>query len=149
MTPSHGHRFHAQAFLSSVLHPIEMVKGRDAVAGWLATLGLPPVPRWHVEITLAAAPTTTLHIGLYEEEWGFAFRHANRASWIRVIDAPFVHGRDDFDLLAVTPELHDMPAFIARLEHHHGITLPRSTGTIRSNIPNALPRVRAWLEQMR
>ena len=121
--------------------------GRDEAAAWLRGLELAYVPRWHVEVALDAGPTR-FHINIYEEEWGFAFRHAGRASWIRVVDRPFVHGRDDFDLLARTPALHRLKSFIVELEREHGIELRRDAATIRTNVPDGAPRVRAWLARI-
>lgn len=118
--------------------------GRDAAHAWLQSIGLQPVPRWHVEVSLEAG-TSRFHLNVYAEEWGFAFHHARRSSWIRVTDIPFVHGRDDFGLLATTPDIFGIGAFVKKLEAEHQIELPRATAIVRSNIENAAPAVRRWL----
>lgn len=119
--------------------------GRDAAARCLAALGLQSVPRWHVEVALDNGHHTRFHLNIYAEEWGFAFHHARRSSWIRVTDAPFVHGRDDFGLLASTPDLATLNSFLAHLEMQFSIALRRSDAAIRTNIPGAARAVRAWL----
>lgn len=121
--------------------------GRHEAAGWLEALGLEPLPRWHVEVSLDAGAGTKFHVNVYAEEWGFAFHHARRSSWIRVTDIPFVHGRDDFGLIARVPALLSLGAFIAGLELEHGFKVARSTAAIRSNLAGARPVVRRWLSR--
>src|SRR5437870_5253602 len=98
--------------------------GMRASAGWLSDRNVtqpPSLQRWHVEISLATldapAPVnyddrvdSRFHIDIYSEEWGFFFCHGGKASWIRITDIPFVHGRDDFRLLGQTPSLADVGA---------------------------------------
>ncbi|HEY2732945.1 MAG TPA: hypothetical protein VGI70_03125, partial [Polyangiales bacterium] len=97
--------------------------GRVAAAGWLQARALQTIggARWHVEIALdvvdqpASAEydertASRFHIEIFGEEWGFFFCHAGRASWIRVTDVAFVHGRDEFGLLGVTPDLSQIGA---------------------------------------
>lgn len=119
--------------------------GWDASAAWLGTLGLVAVPRWHIEVSLEARSGSRFQLNVYAEEWGFAFHHARRTSWIRVTDIPFVHGRDDFGLLSSLPELPRVNAFVAALERSHAVSFPRSTATIRSNVRGATTVVRRWL----
>ena len=119
--------------------------GADASAKWLAALSLDVVPRWYAEIELAHG-TSRLQLNIYAEEWGFAFHHDDRSSWIRVTDIPFVHGRDDFALLAHTPELLDIGGFIASLEKTHGLAFERHAANVRTNLDGAKDVIRAWLE---
>ena len=127
--------------------PVEPAHGRDVAAQWLTALGLSAIPRWHVEVGLEAGHATRFQLNVYAEEWGFAFHHERRSSWIRVTDIPFVHGRDDFRLLPRVPQLPQLGAFIAELEAEHAIALPRMEATVRTNIPHAGPIVRRWLTQ--
>jgi hypothetical protein len=121
--------------------------GSDEAADWLRALGLAPVPRWHVEVTLDAGAGTRFHLNVYAEEWGFAFHHARRSSWIRVTDVPFVHGRDDFNLILIAPDLTGLGAFLGSLEQTHSIDFGRTGATVRSNVPRAQAAVRRWLAQ--
>src|SRR5579863_8099104 len=106
--------------------------GRLAAARWLEARALTAIggARWHVEIALdvveqPASPeydertATRFHIEIFSEEWGFFFCHGGRASWIRVTDVAFVHGRDDFGLLPATPALDDIGLLLRELEALH------------------------------
>ncbi len=119
--------------------------GRAESAAWLEALGLQPVPRWHVEVVVDAGPAPKRALNIYAEEWGFAFHHARRSSWIRVTDIAFVHGRDDFGLIARVPPLLALGVFAANLETEYEIELARSRAIIRSNVSGATPLVRRWL----
>lgn len=133
--------------------------GASAAHSWLESLGLHPPPgalRWHAEISLDVIDgparaefdehvDTRFHIDLYSEEWGFFFCHAGRVSWIRVTDIPFVHGRDDHQLLTQTPSLAAIGELIRRLETKHGVRFNRQHAIIRTNIAAAEPIVRRWL----
>lgn len=121
--------------------------GRHEAAAWLDALGLEPLPRWHVEVSVDAAAATKFHLNVYAEEWGFAFHHARRSSWIRVTDIPFVHGRDDFGLIAHVPELFSVGNFIVALEREHRFELRRSSAAVRSNVAGATAAVRRWLSR--
>jgi hypothetical protein len=121
--------------------------GAEAADRWLMALGLPMLPRWHVEIAVLADGDSRFDLDLYAEEWGFRFDHAGRVSWIRVTDVPFVHGRDDFRLLAKTPDLLGINALLCDLEVDHGIAFRRATASVRTNVPNADGIVRDWLLQ--
>jgi hypothetical protein len=152
--------------LSFVLQRFEMVKrrtgddvppaverraadwhGRDEAGAWLHALGLDALPRWHVEVSLDAGAATKFSLNVYAEEWGFAFHHARRSSWIRVTDIPFVHGRDDFGLIAHVPALMSLASFLTGLEAEHGFKLARTNAAVRSNIDGAVPVVRRWLSR--
>ncbi len=121
--------------------------GRAEAAAWLDALGLRPVPRWHIEVVLDAGPSTKLALNIYAEEWGFAFHHARRSSWIRVTDIAFVHGRDDFGLITRMPPLLALGMFAANLETEYDIELARSRAIIRSNLSGATSVVRRWLRE--
>jgi hypothetical protein len=112
--------------------------------------------RWHVEIAIADVdgppPTefderiaTRFQLELYSEEWGFFFCHRGRSSWIRITDIPFVHGRDDFGLLAQTPALAVIGTLLRSLEREHAIELRREHALVRTNLANGEPIVRRWL----
>ncbi len=121
--------------------------GAQAAARWLAGLKLETLPRWYVEIIVLANHGATFDLNVYAEEWGFEFRHGNRASSIRVTDIPFVHGRDDFVLLARTPELLTIRAFMTEVELEHGLVFDRATASVRTNVPHAEAAIRAWLAE--
>ncbi len=125
--------------------PRMATRGAEASARWLAALGLREIPHWHVSIELVGGAATTFELDIYAEEWGFAFRHARRASWIRVTDIAFVHGRDDFDLLARTPELLDVDTLLAELEAAHDIAFRRGRASVRTNLAGASEAVREWI----
>src|SRR4051794_31932290 len=98
-------------------HPIPTPNGVSpntgplASAAWLVARGLQPKEaRWFVEIELASdtgisegTEQARLLLEVYAEEWGYRFQRGERVSWIRVTDVPFVHGRDDHELLQKTP----------------------------------------------
>jgi hypothetical protein len=111
--------------------------------------GLQETARWHVEVLLEASAGSQFHLNVYAEEWGFAFHHARRSSWIRVTDIPFVHGRDDFGFVRKPPALEALGGFLLDLEREHGIKLIRSTAAVRSNLNNATAAVRRWLQAAR
>jgi hypothetical protein len=123
--------------------------GRDEAAAWLRMLGLHEPGRWHVEVALQASAGSQFQLNVYAEEWGFAFSHARRSSWIRVTDVPFVHGRDDFGLIRRLPALAALGTFLAELESEHEIKLLRSSVRVRSNVQHATAAVRRWLQRAR
>lgn len=132
--------------------------GAIAAASWvrgrgLATTGL---SRWHIEIQLdvvdAPAPAdyeeataSRFHLDIYTEEWGHYFCHGGRSSWIRVTDLAFVHGRDDFQLLTVTPPLPEIGRLVRQLEQKYGVLFRRDRALIRTNLARAEAAVRTWL----
>jgi hypothetical protein len=135
--------------------------GAVASARWLAQrrLSSTSVMRWHVEIALDVvdepAPAefddrtaTRFHIDLYSEEWGVFFCHGGRASWLRVTDIAFVHGRDDFGLLADLPELGDLGPWLRQLERLHGVQFQRGFASVRTNLANAEPAIRRWIASL-
>lgn len=128
-----------------VVSPAFSTLGAAAADRWLRALGLEPTPRWHCEIAAFGPGEVRFDLNIYAEEWGFCFRSGERASWIRVTDVAFVHGRDDFDLLAKTPDLLAIGPLLEKLEHDHGISFARATASVRTNLADAAPIVRDWL----
>jgi hypothetical protein len=122
-------------------------QGAEESDRWLLSLGLPTIPRWHAEVTIAGGRDTMFDLNIYAEEWGFVFHCGDRTSWIRVTDIPFVHGRDDFQLLQRTPDLLAINLLAAELQAEHGLELDRTGATIRTNIPDATEVIREWLLQ--
>ena len=136
--------------------------GGQAAVGWLRarSISTPPTTlRWHVEIAMGLEPapppsdfdetkTSRFHLDVYSEEWGVFFCHGGKASWIRVTDLAFVHGRDDHELLAIVPPLRDIASLLRELERRHGIRYQREHATIRTNLANAEPAIRAWLRTL-
>jgi len=117
---------------------------------------MPTGTRWHIEIQLDVTDArassqfdeltaTRFHIDIYSEEWGFYFCHAKQSSWIRVTDQAFVHGRDDFKLLPLTPTLSDIGKLVGQLEQDHGVRFRRDLALVRTNLPKAEPAIRAWI----
>lgn len=134
-------------------------KGASEAHRWLTNLGLHPPPgslRWHAEISLDVIDgparvdfdervDTRFHIDVYSEEWGFFFCHEGRVSWIRITDIPFVHGRDDHQLLTQTPSFEHIGALVRVLEGKHNVRFNRQHAIIRTNIAAAEPQIRRWL----
>ena len=133
--------------------------GPIASAAWLVARGLAPDDqKWHVDITLgpaAGAPAerhedrdTRFDLEIYAEEWGFKFSHGGRVSWIRVTDVPFVHGRDEHQLLRRTPPLKNIGTLVAELEQRYEIRFDRRSATIRTTIADAASIVASWIETL-
>lgn len=134
--------------------------GRLASTAWLSARGLRAASkRWDVEVGLGvtAKPAmagfdpdrdTCFQLFIYSEEWGFRFCHARRQSWIRVTDIPFVHGRDAFGLLAATPPLKNVGAFLRSLESEHRIKFQRAHAAVSTTLPGAEAAVRKWLHSL-
>jgi hypothetical protein len=138
---------------------IPVTLGSTAAARWLGERGLASHKAWYVEISLDVvdAPASAvysgntasrLHLSIYPEEWGLMFCHGGRTSWIRVTDQPFVHGRDDFDLLAVAPPLDAIGKLVRQLESEHAIKLQRAHALIRTNIAGGKAIIRSWLTSL-
>jgi hypothetical protein len=135
--------------------------GGMAAAAWLASRGgtAPTLERWHVEVALDVvqrrapsefdeASSTRFHLDIYLEEWGVFFCHAGRSSRIRVTDIAFVHGRDDFQLLGVTPQLKDIGWLLRHVERSHAVKFARDHADVRTNVPNVEPAVRSWIASL-
>lgn len=138
-----------------------MTAGAAAASSWIGERGgtTPTGTRWHVEILLdvleGRAPSehdestsTRFHVDIYSEEWGFYFCHGGKCSWIRLTDQPFVHGRDDFNLLGLTPALADIGQLLRHLELKHKIRFRREHANIRTNVPQVEPAIRAWVASL-
>jgi hypothetical protein len=134
------------------------MKRSPAAMDWLRARGLPAATdeRWHVEIALdvtnARAPSefddataTRFHIDIYAEEWGVYTCHGGRSSWIRVTDAPFVHGRDDFQLVGIMPPLSDIARLLHHVEATFGVRFHRQHASVTTNLPGIEPQIRAWI----
>jgi len=132
--------------------------GALAASTWMRTIGqIPPTTqRWHVEVLLGLAQArpstdydatteTRFHIAIYSEEWGVFACHAGRSSWVRVTDVPFVHGRDDFNLLPRFPPLKDVGALLRHLESELSVRFAREHATIHTNLPAIEQAVRRWV----
>jgi hypothetical protein len=134
--------------------------GSASASTWLAEQGLPaPATRWHVAIGLDVrdipAPVvfdesvdSRFHIEIYTEEWGYFFCHRARSSWIRITDAPFVHMRDDFRLLASTPDLKHIGSQLRSVEHQFGLHFRRDLAFVNTNLANAEPAIRQWINAL-
>ena len=122
--------------------------GPLATASWLLSRGLtPPSNKWNVQVTLRVAEAE-LRIELFGEEWGFRFEHADKVSWIRVTDLPFVHGRDEHELLKDTPSLKNFGALLHKLERRFSIDFDRDQGEIETSLRDAEPAIRDWLASL-
>jgi hypothetical protein len=132
--------------------------GARASAAWLLGRNVvPPSPqRWHVQVLLAVGDeepspdfddsvASRFHIDIYSEEWGVYFCHAGRASWIRVTDVAFVHGRDDFQLIGAMPALEDVGALLRSVEHEHAIRFQRARAAIKTNLASIETKIRNWV----
>lgn len=131
--------------------------GALAAGAWLSARGLSVAqhPRWEVAIALdvvdaqasaevASARDTRFHIAIAASEWGFYFCHHSRASWIRVTDVPFIHERDDFELLPHVPPLRDLGQLVQRLEAKYRIQFRRKHASIKTTLPDIEQAVRIW-----
>jgi hypothetical protein len=138
-----------------------MTAGRLAALAWMRARALTPptLTPWHVEVSLDVrnAPAirefdehrdTRFHVEIYSEEWGVFFCHEGHASWIRVTDVPFVHGRDDFNLLSILPPLKDVGGLVRALERQHSIQFRREFALVRTNVPSAQAVVQAWVRTL-
>lgn len=130
--------------------------GPLATALWLVSRGLvPDRERWYVQVTIGTAEpvgneseATLLRVELFSEEWGFWFGHLGKVSWIRVTDMPFVHGRDEHELLGETPALKNIGALVRALELRFGIRFVRHSGLIRTSLSGADAAIREWLASL-
>jgi hypothetical protein len=135
--------------------------GMYASHQWVVARGLTPpaLKRWHATILLGIEDRppeleiderhdTRFRIELYSEEWGYFFCHGGRSSWIRVTDIPFVHGRDDFHLLPLTPTLPDLGQLLRRLEASHEIEFRREHAAFSTNLDNAEAELRRWVRAL-
>ena len=135
--------------------------GMLAARAWLAArqLQAPALGRWNATALLAPedqppAPDvddridTRFRIEIYSEEWGYFFCHGGRASWVRVTDIAFAHGRDDFQLLPLTPALKDLGQLLRRIENQHAVRFRRELAHVVTNLAGAEPAVRQWVQSL-
>ena len=142
-------------------HAGSTTAGKLAAQGWLHSrlLSGPGLTSLHVEVSLgvlAQTPPvdfdeqteTRLRIEIYSEEWGVFFCHGGKASWIRVTDIAFAHGRDDFGLLSLLPPLKEVASLVRLIERQHDLVFRRDHPLIRSSLPGAERAVRAWVRTL-
>lgn len=135
--------------------------GALAAATWLMDRAItaPIGPRWHVEIALdvmhGRPPTdydeetaTRFHLNIYAAEWGVYFCHLGKASWIRVTDVAFVHGKDDYQLLAAVPALKRIGVLLRQIERDHRLMFQRQHASVVTNLANAEPAIRTWVASL-
>ena len=122
--------------------------GPLASAAWLATRGIETaIGSWSVMIELAARGATFC-IEIYREEWGFQVVAAPGASWIRVTDLPFVHGRDELGLLHDTPRLERIGELVRVVEQRFALSFDRRDARIHTDVAGAEPAIRAWVRAL-
>lgn len=121
--------------------------GAEAADRWRLALGFPTVPHWFAEIAIEDEGGSRFELHVYGEEWGFAFSHAGRTSWIRVTDVPFVHGRDEYALLPKTPDLLAIHMLLVQLESDHKLAFRLEAAGVRTNVPDCEDLIRNWLVQ--
>jgi hypothetical protein len=125
-----------------------MNTGVIATAAWLVARELAPKdPKWFVEIAFEVGASRFL-IEIYAEEWGFMFEHEGRISWIRITDVPFVHGRDDHELLNRVPRLNSIGSVMAELERKHDIRFEREAAMVRTNLAGADAVIADWVRAL-
>lgn len=112
--------------------------------------------RWYVEIALdviarSAAydfdetTATRFHLDVYREEWAVWFCHRGRSSRIVCSDAVRVHGRDDYNLVEITPRLRDIAGLVRRVETGYGVRFAREHAALCTNLASAEPAIRTWI----
>ena len=122
--------------------------GPLATAAWLIARGLVPAGRtWSVEVVLRAG-ASRFEIQIFAEEWGFSFHHEDRVSWIRVTDIPFVHGRDDHELLRQTTSLRGLQQLVRGLESRYELAFDREGAEVETSIENGEEAIREWIAEL-
>ena len=134
-----------------------MTTGALASAAWCVARNVfPRLPRWNVDICLdnvpgadrdAAPIDARFTLEIFNDEWGFRFLRGTEASWIRVTDVAFIHGRDDFELLRRTPKLESIGVLVRALEANHEIRFDRTRPLIRSSFDGA-DRIVSWVASL-
>jgi hypothetical protein len=139
--------------------PLWSTLGACQAREWLAARGLELARSSFLEIALdvvdrpASTTYTTdtdtrFHLNIYPEEWGIFFCHGGRASWIRMTDELFVHGRDEHKLRDELPTLAHIGDLVRTLESRFGIAFRRDFALVHSNLTGARTAVREWLAAM-
>jgi hypothetical protein len=123
--------------------------GALASSAWLAARDIfPPPGTWSVNVSLTALDhDARFEVEIFAEEWGFALRRADKQSWIRVTDVPFVHGADDFSLLARTPRLERIHRLIRDIEREHGLHFDRRTARVSSTFGET-DAIASWAQSL-
>jgi hypothetical protein len=127
-----------------------------ATARWLAGRGLSaPGGDWKVTIGLGCgnprvalasdAVNTRVQIVIDSFEWSVLFCHGSGSSWIRVLDAPRIHERDDFGLLPHVTDLRRLGMFIQSLERRFQVEFRRPHATIHTNLVGADQKLLLWV----
>jgi hypothetical protein len=134
-----------------------MNTGPLASAAWCVARDVfPQAPHWSVDICVDNVPgadhdeppiDARFAIEIFGDEWGFRFLRGDAASWIRVTDIPFVHGRDDFELLPRTPRLEEIGILVRALEVDHDVRFDRARPLIRSTFDGG-DRFAAWVADL-
>lgn len=134
-----------------------VTQGAAAVAEWMQARALrADDARWYIEVGLDIVERpaqqrwngdtdSRFHLYLYPTEWGYFFCHGSRASWIRIGERPYVHGRDDYNLLPATPALAKVSRLVSDVEQRHRIEFRREHAVVRTNLADAEPAIRAWV----
>jgi hypothetical protein len=92
-----------------------------------------------------ARPAAQINIALDSLEWGFLFTCETGTSWIRVLEAPTVHDKDDFALVDKTPALRNLGTLVRQIEHRFELEFRRTHAAIHTNLANADDKIRAWV----
>jgi len=141
---------------SSGIPPLSTTRGAQAAYSWVRERKLGSSKPWFIEVALDVADRpvsvtyngdtdTRFHLNVYPEEWSVYFCHGSRASWIRVTDQPFIHGRDDHELLAHLPDLDKIGYFMLTLEQRYRVKFRREHALIRTNLVGGQKALRDWL----
>ena len=120
--------------------------GALSAAAWCVARDIiPHVAVWSVDICLEAAPAETrFSVEIFNDEWGYQFHCGDRASWIRVTDIAFVHGRDDFKLLRRTPRLENLGTLVRAFEAEHEVAFDRARPVVQSTL-GGIEQITAWI----
>ena len=145
------------------MKPLERLRSEGINTGALASAAwcvarnvFPQAPRWSVDICLdnvsgadrdSPPIDARFVLEIFSEEWGFRFLRGDATSWIRVTDIPFVHGRDDFELLRRTPRLENIGALVRALEAEHEMSFDRTRPLIRSTF-DGIDRIATWVASL-
>jgi hypothetical protein len=114
---------------------------------WFVEIGLDVVDR-PASLTYSGDTDTRFHLNVYPEEWSVFFCHGSRASWVRVTDEAFVHGRDEHHLLGELSSIARVEDLLETLEKRYHLEFRRDRALIRSNVVGAKAAVRDWLSTL-
>ena len=124
--------------------------GPRATAAWLTERGLATAPgdRWSATIAFdddLRIPTCQFHLAIEALEWSFQVSRGAKMSWIRVLEEPRVHERDDFELLARTPALRNLATLVQGIEDSFRVRFRRAHARIWTNLPEGEDKIRLWV----